>query len=63
MNDLMEDIKSAKIQLFRLLKQKNKLTENEHDLATLLEVDKEIVKSLSKGALSYMRSKNGLRKF
>lgn len=58
MNDLMEDIKSAKIQLFRLLKQKNKLTENEYDLITLLEVDRDIVKSLSKGVLSYMRSKN-----
>lgn len=43
MDDLIEDIKSAKIQLFRLLKQKNKHTENEHDLVILLEVDKDIV--------------------
>lgn len=58
MNDLMEDIKSAKIQLFRLLKQKSKSTENECDLLTLLEVDKEIVQALNNGVLSYLKRKN-----
>lgn len=58
MNDLIEDIRSAKIQLFRLLKQKNKLTENEHDLTTLLEVDRDIVKALNNGVLSYLRDEN-----
>ena len=58
MNDLMEDIRSAKIQLFRLLKQKNKLAENEHNLITLLQVDKDIVQALNKGALSYLKKSN-----
>jgi len=58
MNDLIEDIKSAKIQLFRLLKQKSKLTENESDLITLLEIDKDIVQALNNGVLSYLKRKN-----
>ena len=58
MNDLIEDIKSAKIQLFRLLKQKSKLTENESDLITLLEIDKDIVQALNNVVLSYLKRKN-----
>jgi len=57
MNDLMEDIKSAKIQLFRLLKQKNKLTENEYDLIILLGVDKDIVSATNNGVLSYLKER------
>ncbi|MFX0181970.1 MAG: hypothetical protein ACFE95_02710 [Candidatus Hodarchaeota archaeon] len=47
---MIDDVRSAKVQLFRLLKQKDELTENEQDLIILLEVDKDIILALNSRA-------------